>query len=260
MTAEPVEHPGPAARSVARRVERPEAVVLAMVLAGLSAWGWLATPFWLALVISLQLLVAGIGTVLLLGPVRPQYGFARYAIPAVSAVVLTLAGRWLGGVALLAAAPLAAALLLGVTWGELRLPDRRTPRLVLELTLVGICFAASAGIAAVFPRTSWPPSVVLLLAVLAVPALRSAELRGRYGVQAIGQAVLHLLAMGQLGVALALLHLPGVVGSAILALGFHAWAGAADALDAGASGRSVVLEFGTLALLGLAVAVLLHAS
>jgi hypothetical protein len=260
VTAEPVEQVEAGARSGARRVERPEAVVLAVVLAGLATWGWLATPFWLALVICLQLVAAGIGSVVLLGPVRPQFGFARYAIPAVSAVVLTLAGRWLGGIALLAAAPVAALLLLGVAWGELRLPDHRTPRLVLELTLVGICFAASAGIAAVFPRTAWPPSVILLLAVLAVPALRSAELRGRYGVQAVGQALLHLLAIGQLGVALALLHLPGVVGSAILALGFHAWAGAADALDAGASGRSVLIEFGTLALLGLAVAALLHAS
>lgn len=255
MSAQQVE--GRRLVGVMRRVERPEAVLLALALAVLATLGWYATPFWLAVVVGLQLVVGGIGTVLLLGPVRPQYGFARYATPAVAAVALTLAGRLLGGVAQIAAAPVAALLLLGVAWAEMRLPKRRAPRLVLELMLVGICFAAAAGIGAVFPRTSWPPTVILLVAALAVPTLRSAELRGRFGLQAVGQALLHLLAIAQLGVALALLALPGVVGSAILALGFHAWAGAADALDAGASGRSVVIEFGTLAILGLAVALLL---
>jgi hypothetical protein len=50
------------------------------------------------------------------------------------------------------------------------------------------------------------------------------------------------------------------VGSAIVALGFHAWAGAAEALDEGSSPRSVILEFGALAVLGLVVALLLHGS
>ncbi|MDH4333847.1 MAG: hypothetical protein OEW24_01045 [Chloroflexota bacterium] len=247
-------------QAVIRRVDRPDVVALSLVLAGLATWGWLASPFWLAAVIALQLIVGGIGTVVILGPVRPVFGFARYATPAVAAIAVTLLGRTLGGTTLFAAAPIAALGLLAVTWSELRLPDGRTPRLVVELTSVGICFAMAAGIGAVFVRSSWPPTVILLVIALAVPALRSSELRGRYGIEAVGQSVLHLLAVAQLGVALAVLHLPGVVGAAILALGFHAWAGAAEALDAGASGRAVLAEFGALALLGLAVAILLHAA
>jgi len=76
--------------------------------------------------------------------------------------------------------------------------------------------------------------------------------------EAVGQAVLHLLAIAQLGASVALLHLPGVVGSAVLALGFHAWAGAAEALENGAPARAVAVEFGSLALLGLLVALLLR--
>lgn len=241
-----------------RRVDRPDAVALSLVLAGLATWGWIASPFWLAAVIALQLVVGGIGTVVILGPVRPVFGFARYATPAVAAVAVTLLGRLLGGSTLFVAAPIAAIGLLAVTWSELRLPDGRTPRLMVELTSVGICFAMAAGIGGIFPRNAWPPTVILLVIALAVPALRSSELRGRYGIHAVGQAALHLLAVAQLGVALAVLHLPGVVGAAILALGFHAWAGAAEALDTGASGRAVLVEFGTLAVLGLAVALLLH--
>jgi hypothetical protein len=77
-------------------------------------------------------------------------------------------------------------------------------------------------------------------------------------VEAVGQAALHLLAVAQLAVGLALLHLPGVVGSAVLALGFHAWGGAAEAFDGGARTRAVIFEFGSLALLGLLVALLLR--
>jgi hypothetical protein len=62
------------------------------------------------------------------------------------------------------------------------------------------------------------------------------------------------------GTALALLQLPGVVGAAILALAFHAWSGAAEALDGGASARSVLIEFGALAVLGVVVALLLYGS
>jgi hypothetical protein len=72
--------------------------------------------------------------------------------------------------------------------------------------------------------------------------------------------MLHLVAIGQVGTALALLQLPGVVGAAILALAFHAWSGAAEALDGGASARSVLIEFGALAVLGVVVALLLYGS
>ncbi|MEO8252145.1 MAG: hypothetical protein ABI978_06980 [Chloroflexota bacterium] len=241
-----------------RRIERPEAIVLAVVLAGIGVFGWLASPFWLAVAIAAQLVVGGLGAVWVIGPVRARYGFARYATFGVAAIAATLLGRALAPVAQVVAAPAVALLLYGVLWCEMRLPEGRSPRLALDLAMVGIVFAAAAGVAANFPTVSWPPTVVLVVFIAAIPALRSAEMRGRYGVEAIGQAALHLLAVAQLGIALALLHLPGVVGSAVLALGFHAWGGAADALDTGARGRAVVIEFGSLALLGLLVALLLR--
>jgi hypothetical protein len=48
------------------------------------------------------------------------------------------------------------------------------------------------------------------------------------------------------------------VAPAVLALGFHAWGGAAEALESGARARAVIVEFGSLALLGLLVALLLR--
>jgi hypothetical protein len=243
---------------VGRRIERPEAIVLAVLVTGLVVYGWFASSFWLAVAIAGQLVVGGMGAVWVIGPVRSRYGFARYATFAVAAVALTLLGKMLNQAAQLVGAPLVALVLFGVLWFELRLPDGRAPRLSIDLTLVGIVFAAAAGIAATFPAAAWPPAVLLVVIAAAVPALRAAELRGRYGVEAVGQAALHLLAVAQLGASLALLHLPGVVGSAVLALGFHAWAGAAEALDNGARTRAVVVEFGSLALLGLLVALLLR--
>lgn len=243
---------------VGRRIERPETIVLALVLAGLVVYGWFASPFWLAVAIAGQLALGGMGAVWVIGPVRSQFGFARYATFPVAAVALTLLGQMLSPVAQLAAAPVVALLLFGVLWAEMRFPDGLSPRLSVDLTLVGIVFAAASGIAATFPAPSWPPAVLLVVIVSAVPALRAAELRGRYGIEAVGQAALHLLAIAQLGAGLALLHLPGVVGSAVLALGFHAWSGAAEALDRGARTRAVAVEFGSLALLGLLVALLLR--
>ena len=243
---------------VGRRIERPETIVLALALAGLVVYGWFASPFWLAVAIAGQLALGGMGAVWVIGPVRSRFGFARYATFPVAAVALTLLGQMLSSVLQLAASPVVALLLFGVLWAEMRFPDGRSPRLSIDLTLVGIVFAAAAGIAATFPTASWPPAVLLVVIAAAVPALRAAELRGRYGVEAVGQAALHLLAIAQLGASLALLQLPGVVGSAVLALGFHAWAGAAEALDNGARTRAVAVEFGSLALLGLLVALLLR--
>lgn len=240
------------------RIERPEIVVLAVLQAALAVLGWFGPPFWVAVAIAGQLVVGGLGAVWVIGPIRPRFGFARYATFAVAAVAATLLGNQLSPLLQVAAAPVMALLLFGVLWFELRLPDGRTPRIAVDLTLVGIVFAAAAGIGAIFPTTTWPPTVLLVAIVAAVPALRAAELRGRFGVEAVGQALLHLLAIGQLGIGLSLLHLPGVVGAAVLALGFHAWAGAAEALDSGAHGRAVVIEFGSLALLGLLVALLLR--
>ena len=241
-----------------RRIERPEAIVLAIVLAGLAVYGWFAPPFWTAVAIAAQLVIGGMGAVWVIGPVRARYGFARYATFSIAAITATMLGKVLPPVAQLAAAPVVALLLYGVLWCEMRFPEGRSPRLAVDLSLVGIVFAAAAGVAAVFPTASWPPAVVLVIFLAAIPSLRAAEMRGRYGVEAVGQAALHLLAVAQLGVGLALLHLPGVVGSAVLALGFHAWGGAAEALDSGARTRAVVFEFGSLAMLGLLVALLLR--
>lgn len=243
---------------IGRRIERPDVILLALVMAGLVVWGWFASPFWLTVAIAAQLAIGGLGAVWVIGPMQARFGFGRYATFAVAAVAATLLGKLLTPVVQVAAAPVVAVLLFGVLWFEVRLPAGRSPRLAVDLTLVGIVFAAAAGIGASFPTTSWPPTVLLVVIVAAVPAFRGAELRGRFGVQAVGQTVLHLLAVAQLGIGLSLLHLPGVVGAAVLALGFHAWAGAAEALDSGARGRAVVIEFGSLALLGLLVAILLR--
>lgn len=241
-----------------RRIERPETIVLAVVLAALAVYGWSAAPFWVAVVIAAEMAIGGIGAVWVIGPVRARYGFARYATLPVAAVAATLLGKLLTPIAQLAGAPVLTVLLFGVLWFELRLPQGRAPRLAVDLTLVCIVFAAAAGISAAFPAASWPPTVLLVVIVASVPALRAAELHGRFGVDAVGQAVLHLLAVAQVGASVALLHLPGVVGSAVLALGFHAWAGSAEALDNGARGRAVVIEFGGLALLAVLVALLLR--
>jgi len=58
-------------------------------------------------------------------------------------------------------------------------------------------------------------------------------------------------------VAVVVLRVPGLVGPALVALAFYVWGGAADALGGGATPRSVALEFGSLALLGFLVAVLM---
>jgi hypothetical protein len=46
----------------------------------------------------------------------------------------------------------------------------------------------------------------------------------------------------------------------VVALSFYVWGGAADALGSGSTSRAVALEFGSLALLGLVVALLMGQS
>jgi hypothetical protein len=54
-----------------------------------------------------------------------------------------------------------------------------------------------------------------------------------------------------------LLALPAPIGPALVALTFHSWSGAADALESGVSTRAVILEYGSLAAIGLIVALFL---
>jgi hypothetical protein len=241
------------------RIQHPEAILIAIVMGAIAAIGWLVTPFWLAVVIGAQLAVGGLAAVWLIGPVRADLGFARYATLASAGVALSLFGRLIVPATGLIASPIAAVLLWGVVRLELDLA-RGGRRVGLDLALVGIVFASAAGLGALMARDAWPPAVIPLLMMSSVPALRAAEARGRTGIEAVGHAALHLVAVGQVAAAVALLQLPGVVGAAIVALAFHAWGGAAEALEEGASVRSVILEFGALAVLGIVVAVLLNGS
>jgi hypothetical protein len=241
------------------RIRHPEAILIAILMAVVAAVGWLVTPFWLAVAVGTQLAIGGLGAVWLIGPARPELGFARYATLASAGVALTLFGRLVIPATGLVPAPIAAFLLWGVIRLELDLAEGGR-RVGLDLALVGIVFAAAAGLGGLVPREAWPPALIPLLLICSVPALRAAEARGHTGIQAVGQATLHLVALAQIAAAVSLLRLPGVVGAAVIALGFHAWGGAAEALDDGASARSVILEFGALALLGTIVAVLLNGS
>jgi hypothetical protein len=242
---------------IASRVERPEAVLLALVLAGVAAAGWYGTGFWLAVAVATQLVLGGLGAVWIIGPVTAGLGFARYATLAAAGVALTVFGRQAVGVIGIAMLPIAALLLWAMVWLELRTSKQGSGGLGLELAMIGIVFAAAAGFARLAGADGWPAGIGLTLAVTAVPAVRSAERRSRFGVEAVGQALLHLLAVAQVAAVVALLAIPPIVGAALLALTFHAWGGAAESLDEGASARSVALEFGALAVLGVVVALLL---
>jgi hypothetical protein len=246
------------AQRTLRRIERPETIGLSVVLAALATVGWLASPFWLAVAIGLELAIAGLGAVWLIGPAFAGLGLARYATLATASVAVTLFGRVVIDRTGLMLVPVAVALLYGMLWLELRARPGASAGLLLDLALVAVVFCAAAGVSSVVPAGAWPPSIGLLVVILIVPALRAAEARGQGGVRAVGQALLHLLAVGQVGAGLALLRLPGLVGAAVLALAFHAWGGATEALDDGASPRAVILEFGALGVIGLVVALLLQ--
>lgn len=241
------------------RIQHPEAILVAVVMAAVAGAGWLVPPFWLAVAVAAQLAIGGLAAVWLIGPAQVELGFARYATLAAAGVSLTLFGRLFIPATGLAPVPIVAILLWAVIRLELDLAAG-TRRVGLDLVLVAIVFAAAAGLGGLVPPDAWPPALIPLLIIGSVPAMRAAEARGRSGIEAVGQSTLHLVALAQLAAAVALLRLPGVVGAAVIALGFHAWAGAAEALDEGASARAVILEFGALAVLGMVVAILLNGS
>lgn len=240
-------------------VMQPAPILLALALAGIAAFGWLAEPLGLAIAVGLELIVGGLGVVWLLGPARPGLGFARYATLAVAGVAATLFGRILFAQTGLLLSPVAALLLWGVLAAELDAGERNRAGLAVDLALVGIVFAAAAGVERLVAAESWPPGLILLAVLLSVPILRAAEARGASGVRAVGETTLHLLAVTQVAAALVLLRPPGVLGAALVALAYHAWGSAASALEDGESGWRVALEVGALALMGLLLAVLVAA-
>jgi len=241
-----------------QRVDRPQAIALAVGLAITAAVGWLVGgSFILAVAVAIELTAGGLGAVALMGPSQPGLGIARYTTLALAGVSATLAGRLIpGGVSLLFI-PLLAVMLWAVLWLELRASFETVERTALDLALTAILFAAAAGIGGLMGNEGWPPPLGLVLLIGLVLSLRSAEARGEGGVQAVGQALLHTLAIGQVAVAVVILRIPGLVGPALVALAFYVWGGAADALGGGSNPRSVALEFGSLALLGFVVAVLM---
>lgn len=236
-----------------RRIDRPAAIGLAIVQALVAAVGWFVDPIWLAAAVAAQLVLGGIGAVWVMGPARSHLGLARYAIPAMAGIAATLFGRLIpGGLAVLLV-PIVAVLLWSVTYLELRAEGGAGGRTMRDLLLTLMVFAGVAGLFALFGMQTWPTPLALV-ALLVLPAtMRSAELRGRLGAEGFGQALVHVLAVSQIGAAAILLDLPIAATAALIALAFYTWAGAADALGQGASGRSVAVEFGSLVLIGLVV-------
>ncbi len=242
-----------------RRIDRPAAVIVAVIQALVAAVGWFADPLVLAVATATQLGLGGLAAVYVIGPARSDLGLARYAMPSVAGIAATLFGRLIPGGLSLLLVPIVAVLLWSITYLELRIERGTGGRTIGELLLTAIVFTAAAGLLNLFGPRAWP-TPLLLVAGLALPvALRSAEARGTMGVEAVGQALLHLLVVTQVGAAAILLNLTTVVMAALMALGFYTWAGAVDALRGGASGRAVATEYGSLMVLGLVVGLLASA-
>ena len=247
------------ARALGRRIDKPEAVVVAVIQAAIATVGWLVgDPVWVSVAVALQLAVGGIGAVYVIGPVQFPFGMSRYAMPAAAGIGATLAGRLVPGGVSLILVPLVVVLLWSVLYVEVRAARLGAARTIQELLLTAIMFTTAAGVYALIDPRNSLVAVGVLAPIALVIGMRSAEGRGTRGADAVGQALLHTLAVVQVAAAVALLELPGVVGPAIISLGFYAWGGAVDALREGASARSVAIEFGALAGLGVAVALLLQ--
>lgn len=244
--------------AVLRRIDRPAAVGLAVAQAITAAVGWFVDPVWLAVTVAVQLALGGVGAVRVIGAGPAELGFARYAMPAAAGIAATLVGRLLPGGLSLLLVPIVAVLLWSVWYLELRLARGSGGLTIGGLLHTVIIFSAGAGLLDLFGARAWPTPLILV-AVFALPvALRSAEARGAVGAEGVGQALLHLLVVAQVGAGALLLDLPITILAALMALAFYAWAGAVDALRGNGSGRSVAVEYGAFVLLGLVVALLLH--
>jgi len=241
-----------------QRVDRPAAIALALAQALVAAVGWFAEPLWLAVAVAGQLLLGGVVAIGVIGPARSGLGLARYAIPATAGIAATLFGRLIPGGLSLLLVPIVTVLLWAVTYLELRLERGTGGRTIGDLLLVGILFCGAAGILVLFGARTWPTPLVLVAALTLPLALRASEARGTMGVEGVGQALLHLLVVMQVGVGVALLDVPFPIMAALMALAFYAWSGAVEMLRGTASGRSVAIEFGGLLLFGLVVGLIMH--
>lgn len=244
--------------TVLRRIDRPAAAVLAISQALVAVAGWFAEPVWLAVAIAAQLALGGVGAVRVLGPARGDLGLARYAIPATAGIAATLFGRLIPGGLSLLLVPIVAVLLWSITYLEVRAERATGGQTLRDLGLTAIVFTGAAGILDLFGPQTWPTPLVLIGLLSLPPAFRAAEARGTMGAEGFGQALLQVLAVVQVGVGAVLLNVSVLVSAALMALAFYTWTGAVDALRGGASGRSVVVEFGALVLLGLFVGLLLY--
>lgn len=241
-----------------RRIDRPLAVLLAVAQAVVATAGWLVEPLWLAVAIAGQLMLGGIIAVRVIGPARSDLGLARYAIPATAGIAATLFGRLVPFGLSVLLVPIVAVLLWSVTYLELRIERGTGGRTIGELLLVGILFCGTAGILVLFGAQAWPTPLILVAGLSLPLALRAAEARGDMGVHGLGQSLLHVLVVAQVGAGVVLLNLAPTVMAALMALAFYAWGGAVEALRRNASGRSVAVEFGALLVLGLLVGLFLH--
>jgi hypothetical protein len=179
-------------------------------------------------------------------------------MPSIAGIAATVFGRLLPGGLSILLVPIVAVVLWAITYLELRIERGSGGRTVGDLLLTAIVFASAAGLLALFGAKAWPTPLILVAGMTLPVALRAAEARGTMGVEAVGQALLHVLVVAEVGAGAVLLNLPLSVMAALTALAFYAWAGAVDALAGGASGRAVAIEFGSLLLLGLVVGLLLH--
>lgn len=247
-------------RAETRRADRLAAVLIALVQAGVAAWGWLAAPVGVAVAIAAQLLLGGIAAVFIIGPARHELGLARYAMPSVAGISATLFGRLLPGGQSLLLVPIVAVLLWAVIYLELRIERGTGGATIHNLLLMAIVFCGGAGLLVFFGAQSWPTPMLLVSALTIAPAMRAAEAREVLGVESVGQALLHVLVVTQVGLASTVLGLQPTITAGLMALAFYTWAGAAESLRAGAPGRSVAVEYGALLLVGLLVALLMHRS
>ena len=127
-----------AASAIRERIERPEAIALAVLLAIIAAVGWLSTGPVLAVSVALSLAIGGFGAIYLLGPAQQGLGLGRYMTMALAAAALTLFGRSLPGGVVLLLGPIAAVLLWSVIWLEMRVARAGGGfRLGIDLILVG---------------------------------------------------------------------------------------------------------------------------